>query len=104
MTGSGVRCERDVQREGGVPKRREANSKFKRQLQKFKYREGKGWERARMPSLARRRGRGDVLNYDELFALERGGVNFLNTIEFVCVAPWRRRRVLVFKSRGSVQT
>ena len=61
-------------------------------------------EGARMPGLARRRGRGDVLNYDELFALERGGVNFLNTIEFVCVAPWRRRRVLVFKSRGSVQT
>ena len=101
MTGSGVRCERDVQREGGVPKRREANSKFKRQLQKFKYREGKGCGSG---SLARRRGRGDVLNYDELFALERGGVNFLNTIEFVCVAPWRRRRVLVFKSRGSVQT
>ena len=45
MTGNGVRCERDVQREGGVPRRREANSKFKRQLQKFKYREGKGWER-----------------------------------------------------------
>ena len=43
MAGSGVRCERDVQREGGVPRRREANSKFKRQLQKFKYREGKGW-------------------------------------------------------------
>ena len=43
MTGNGVRCERDVQREGGVPRRREANSKFKRQLQKFKYREGKGW-------------------------------------------------------------
>ena len=65
---------------------------------------GKGGGSSEDDGLARRRGRGDVLNYDELFALERGGVNFLNTIEFVCVAPWRRRRVLVFKSRGSVQT